>query len=640
VLFHSSDTRKAPFRARNHPITVITTGPGLRFPERSPGIRTCLPTNYMYGDHSAHSVNSDMDHSPPPGAGVPPIASGQQSRAQANQLTQSQPPTRPSGAPQNIYPVPHQDVPGPHSRPDAPSVSFPPYPSPPPFGHRTTYTSPQYLLPHTHPPSHMTPSSSPFSFPHHPGTSGREASMAHLPYTPSMIPVPQHPYQRRSTDPTPSSHQTYAAGTSVTALPTYSYRPPPSSHSPMAHRQASTSPSGEEHRSPSYPSPGTYSPVGYTTPPPFIYTHPTSFVHAPSIYGPHYPPPHYAQPYSSPPLQENQGVWWYPSPGTIAGGNSFGEPRLGSRSHIDSDYPSPVPQRENEQPGQMGSVSPPHNPSPTGKYSSRSRLGSPSAIKPESLPAMARLTPSSTQTKTENPQSRDSGSDSYQKRRSYHPKSPADRSEWVMWVGNVPSDATTDELHDFFNLPPPPLSPSPSGSPMKSQRVYGGVSSVFLIARSNCAFVNFESEAQLEAATAHFHGEPLRSDDLRCPRLVCRVRRRTDDLKAGVGAQRGNGMHVKWVKEQRAKAQSGGVESSGLFEGTGRSSSPLSILDNDGEGRSPSSCSSRSGSLASTDSGVLARYFPQRYFILKSLTQVIFVACIHSIHSKLTVHLV
>jgi len=571
-----------------------------------------------------------MDHSLPPGAGVPPN-SHQQSQAQANKPTQSRSSTRPPATPQNIYPAPHQDVPRPHSRPsDAPSISSSlPYLSPPPFGHRTSYASPQYLPPHTHPASHVAPSSTPFSFRHHPGTPGREASMAHLPYTPpSMISVLQHPYQRRSTDPTPSSHQTYAAGTTITALPTYSHSPTPSSHSSMAHRQASTSPSGEEQHFTSYPSPDTYSPVGYTTPPPFIYTHPTSFVPAPSIYGPHYPPPHYAQPYSNPPLQGNQGIWWCPPPGTTAGGSSFGEPRPGSRSQIDSNYPSPVLQRENEQPGQMGSVSPPHNPSP-----SRSRLRSPSGIKLEPLPATARLTPSSTsdsQTKTENPPSRDSGSDWHQKRRSYHPKSPADRSEWVMWAGNVPSDATADELLNFFNHPLPPSSPSQSGSPMKSQRVDGGVSSVFLIARSNCAFVNFESKAQLEAATARFHGEPLRSDDPRCPRLVCRVRKRTDDLKAGVGAQRGNAIHAKWVKEHRAKAKSEGVES-GLLEGTGRSSSPLSISDNGCQGRSPSSCSSRSGSLASTDSGILARYFPQRYFILKSLTQVIFIACIYSI---------
>lgn len=609
---------KAPFHARyHHPLTGITTKPGLRFPECSAGIPTCPPANYMYDNPSAHSVSPDMDHSLPPGAGVPPIAS--------RQPMQSRSSTRPPATPQNIYPAPHQDVPGPHSRPsDAPVISSLPLPylSPPPFGHRTTYASPQYVLPHTHPASHMAPPSTSFSFRHHSGTPGREASMAHLPYIPpSMISVLQHPYQRRSTDPTPSSHQTYAAGTTVTALATYSHSPPPSSHSSMAHRQASTSPSGEGQHSTSYPSPSTYSPVGYMTPPPFIYTHPTSFVPAPSIYGSHYPPPYYSQPYS---LQESQGAWWYPPPGIAAGGSS-GEPRPGSRSQINSDYPSPVLQPEDKQPGQsqMGSVSPPHNPSP-----SRSRLRSPSDIKPEPLPATACLTPSSTldsQIKTENPPSRDSGSDWHQKRRSYHPKSPADRSEWVMWAGNVPSDAISDELLNFFNHPLPSLSPSQSGSPIKSQRVYGGVSSVFLIARSNCAFVNFESEAQLLAATSRFHGEPLRADDPRCPRLVCRVRKRTDDLKAGVGAQRGHAMHAKWVKEHRAKAKSEGVESSGLLEGTGtgRSSSPLSITDDDCEGRSPSSCSSRSGSLASTDSDTLVRYFPQRYFILKSLTKVI-----------------
>ncbi|KAI0000279.1 YT521-B-like domain-containing protein [Russula vinacea] len=146
---------------------------------------------------------------------------------------------------------------------------------------------------------------------------------------------------------------------------------------------------------------------------------------------------------------------------------------------------------------------------------------------------------------------------------SYHPKLPAHRSEWVMWVGNVPSDVTPDELRVFFNRPPESSSQSRQSPDLR--QVYGGVSSVFLIARSNCAFVNFESEAQLEAAIARFHGKPIHPDNLPCPRLVCRVRKRTDDLKAGVGAQRGNSMHYGF--------------------------------------------------------GNLSRYFPRRYFVLKSLTQ-------------------
>jgi len=250
---------------------------------------------------------------------------------------------------------------------------------------------------------------------------------------------------------------------------------------------------------------------------------------------------------------------------------------------------------------------------------------------PLPAPASAHLTPSSplhSQTKTENPLSRESGRDWHQERRPYHPKPPAHRSEWVLWAGNVPSDATTDELRDFFNQPLPPPSPSQSGSSIKAQGVYGGVSSVFLIARSNCAFINFESKAQLEAATTRFDGEPIRPNEPRCPRLVCRIRKGIDDLKAGVGAQRGSAMHLNWVREQRAKGKSERIDSLGLSEGTGRSSSPLPSSSDDDQGRSTSSCSTCCVSVASTDSGILSRYFPQRYFILKSLTQVIFVACV------------
>ena len=160
-------------------------------------------------------------------------------------------------------------------------------------------------------------------------------------------------------------------------------------------------------------------------------------------------------------------------------------------------------------------------------------------------------------------------------RRAFHPNPPPNRSEWVMWAGNVPSDATHDELWRYFSrtpspvstvsslpsqasapaaLPAPtPLSASTTSSTAGSDLVYGGVSSVFLISRSNCAFVNFVSETHLQAAITHFNGKPLRPDDPRCPRLVCRVRNREDDLKAGVGGQRGAGMHIRWIREQRKK---------------------------------------------------------------------------------------
>ncbi|KAI0766449.1 YT521-B-like domain-containing protein [Trametes elegans] len=237
-------------------------------------------------------------------------------------------------------------------------------------------------------------------------------------------------------------------------------------------------------------------------------------------------------------------------------------------------------------------------------------------------------------------------------RRPYHPNPPAHRSEWVMWTGNVPSDATHDELWRFFNSPPSPGSsvgptsthsapagPAPSsasGSTASTESLYGGVSSIFLISRSNCAFVNFQSEPHLQAAIRHFNGLPLRPNDPRCPRLVCRVRAREDDLKAGVGGQRGAGMHVRWVRDRKEREREAARRrsTSSSENVTTPSSSPTDVahilgslsLSSDDEGgrahvRKPPPHSSSSGSYASTNSSILTAYFPKRYFILKSLSQ-------------------
>ncbi|KAJ6524931.1 YT521-B-like domain-containing protein [Mycena capillaripes] len=184
-------------------------------------------------------------------------------------------------------------------------------------------------------------------------------------------------------------------------------------------------------------------------------------------------------------------------------------------------------------------------------------------------------------------------------RRVYHPNPPAHRSEWVMWLGIVPSDAPHDELWRFFT------------------RDDDGVLSIFPIARSCCAFVNYETEAQRDAATERFNGVPLRADP-RCPLLVCRARRKDDDLRAGVGGQRGMSMHSRWVKAQAEKAAAvGSSPHLGL--------SALSLDDDDVPTRPPprplAGGSNSSGSHASTDSSLLRQHFPQRFFILKSLTR-------------------
>lgn len=174
-------------------------------------------------------------------------------------------------------------------------------------------------------------------------------------------------------------------------------------------------------------------------------------------------------------------------------------------------------------------------------------------------------------------------------RKAWHPAPPAQRSEWVMWCGNVPSDATQDELWRFFTGPlskrpvsshgsspkapstilddtaetltvaaeageMPPASPVDPSAPVP----FDGeceVASVFLIARSSCCFVNYRSQEALDSAISRFNGLPIRPlEGPRSLRLVCRVRRKEDDLKAGVGGQRGRGVHKDWVKDKQAQA--------------------------------------------------------------------------------------
>ncbi|KAI0249036.1 YT521-B-like domain-containing protein [Lactifluus subvellereus] len=603
-----------------YPPAVISNTPYLPLPERSGGVRTRQSANYMCGNAPTHSVNSDMDHTLSPGSGIPPTTSRQQSQPHLNQSTQRQSSTRPapSTMSESLYPAPHQDVPESHARSSGPPSAFttpsPPYTPPPPFRQRASHTGLQYPLPHLHPSLHMVHSAPPFAFPRYLGTPGQEANMQHLAYAPPSIMsmprqnAPVFPYQGPSPDPASPSQHTFTASPASPALPIYPHapiNPSPPPRSPLSLQQASAGSSGGVQHSTSYALLGAYTPVGYTT---YAYP-PTAFVPAPSIYGSHYPP-HYAQSYSSPTSQENQGTWWYLPPGSAAAANLFEGPQRELHLQLNSGYSSPVQQHEDDQPSQTS----PFNPSPPRKPSSRSRSGGLNAPNPETT----------AQTKTTKNASRGESKIEWHQARRFYPNPPVDRSEWVVWAGNVPSDATCDELRDFFNQSLPPPSPRQSEPLTDSPRVCGGVTSVFLIARSNCAFVNFASEAQLEAATARFHGQPIRPNDPRCPRLVCRIRRRTDDLKAGVGAQRGSAMHVKWIKEQRAKVRRKGAEMIGSLEDTGRPSSPLSRSDDDNPGTGQVSFtprSSRSGSFASTDSGILSRYFPQRYFILKSLTQ-------------------
>ncbi|KAJ7833208.1 YT521-B-like domain-containing protein [Mycena olivaceomarginata] len=185
-----------------------------------------------------------------------------------------------------------------------------------------------------------------------------------------------------------------------------------------------------------------------------------------------------------------------------------------------------------------------------------------------------------------------------------HSTPPVSRSDWVMWVGSVPRDAGHDEMWRFFTK---------GASSVAHDH---GILSIFLMARSACAFVNYSSSAALGAAIAQFHGVPLR-EGYAGPALECRERHGDDDLRAGVGEQRDVGMHRCWVRDRRREWMDA---ESGSHSKSRRDTSK----DKDKDASTLASGSPSPGGehgSASTSSSMLARHFPQRFFILKSLTR-------------------
>ena len=82
------------------------------------------------------------------------------------------------------------------------------------------------------------------------------------------------------------------------------------------------------------------------------------------------------------------------------------------------------------------------------------------------------------------------------------PRKPK-QSGHALWVGNLPPGANVIDLKDHF-----------------SQEATEDIESVFLISKSNCAFVNYKSAAACAAALARFHDSRFQG-----VRLVCRLRK-------------------------------------------------------------------------------------------------------------------
>lgn len=208
------------------------------------------------------------------------------------------------------------------------------------------------------------------------------------------------------------------------------------------------------------------------------------------------------------------------------------------------------------------------------------------------------------------------------------PKPPA-HSEWALWVGNVPNDSSHEELWRFFTTKPPPETslsgePTPAEIPVSSSggpppTNMAGVESIHLISRSNCAFVNYCSQRHLEHAIALCHGVPLRPMDPRCKPLVCRVRKKDDNVKSGVGAQRIGGMHRGWVEQQQRAAGMPPTDPSLLgIAGPGSLVGPSVRRTTEDLAKRFSTSTSHSASTSSTTSSFLTRHFPRRFFILKA----------------------
>jgi hypothetical protein len=197
-------------------------------------------------------------------------------------------------------------------------------------------------------------------------------------------------------------------------------------------------------------------------------------------------------------------------------------------------------------------------------------------------------------------------------------KKIARHPEFALWVGNVPADATGDEIKLFFDahlrldkstrpdsrtraldLASKGKEQEPQDMDKAQDIVADGVTSVHVIPRSNCAFVNFTNGESLQRALEACDGQRLRPLEQTGKPLVCRIRTLADSARTGVGAQAGSGMHRNWVRKQRLEAGGQGAVRTGL------------------KGSSSSSPETPGSTSSSTNSYFLVKHFPTRFFILK-----------------------
>lgn len=163
------------------------------------------------------------------------------------------------------------------------------------------------------------------------------------------------------------------------------------------------------------------------------------------------------------------------------------------------------------------------------------------------------------------------------------PRKPK-QSGHALWVGNLPPAATVTDLKDHF-----------------SRDATKDIESLFLISKSNCAFVNYRTEAACVAAMNRFHDSRFHG-----VRLVCRLRRAsTSSLNpSSPTVSDVTGVSPKDLPDSLGTMEVGDA-SRPVIVGQTRAEQGAEVLE-DGE--------------ANVDATTLAQKVPEKFFVVKSLT--------------------
>lgn len=159
------------------------------------------------------------------------------------------------------------------------------------------------------------------------------------------------------------------------------------------------------------------------------------------------------------------------------------------------------------------------------------------------------------------------------------PRKPK-QSGHALWVGNLPPAATVTDLKDHF-----------------SRDATTDIQSLFLISKSNCAFVNYRTEAACVAAMNRFHDSRFHG-----VRLVCRLRRGSTSTSNASAAAETSRPSTATIPDGNAEIKA-------------EDSSEDPVIVGGSSGNTPSL-----DAQTATPSQSTATKVPEKFFIVKSLT--------------------